>query len=158
MHLPRPCPACWLLCLLLLLPAAAAAQNPSDSDPPPPLLDLPARDPALFPSGAFNPSELMEPLCRKALAAASCKGQGSFNFVRRNGEVYIFTGFFAAAIQDFYCQVVERRLLLSSTGWGKTRLSVPFQVDGAASCVSAAVGLSMCDRSATVKVCRDQAK
>jgi hypothetical protein len=152
------------LCLGTILPAAAQDQAPdpgqaegpapAPDNTPPPLINLPPKDPVLFPPGTFDPDALMSRLCHKVLAQLTCKPEGLFNFIKETNGVYLFNAFYGSTTRDFYCQVVPReRILVSSTAWGSSRYTVPFTVDDKNRCAEAHIGLSMCDRSATIRVC-----
>lgn len=156
------------VCLCLIAPQPAAAQDQTPDQPDgqsadqgsaaatavPPLIDLPPKDPTLFPPGAFDPEDIMSRLCHKVLAQVTCKPEGEFNFIKATNGVYLFNAFYGSKTQDFYCQVVPReRVVISSTAWGSSRYTVPFTVDDKNRCAQAHIGLSMCDRAGSVRVC-----
>lgn len=149
------------LAALLFLAAPVQAQQP----PPPPgnMPDLPPDSPAKdlpivlpvpnFEESMFEPEGLLGCLCQKALGAVTCKPAYEYNLVRMVNSVYLFNSFYGSGPQDFYCHADGDHLLLSSTAWGKIRISVPIEVDKKNQCIKATVRSSMCDRVSTVNCC-----
>lgn len=153
-----------ILAALLFLPAPAVAQqqdtppdrgNLPDLPPDSPAKDLPIVLPVPnFEETMFDPTSLYGDFCQKALAAVSCKKPFEFNFVRETNGVFLFNSFYGSAPHDFYCHPVDQdHLLLSSSAWGKIRITVPMEVDKKNQCIKARVHSSMCDRTSTVSSC-----
>ncbi|EPR43606.1 hypothetical protein dsx2_2223 [Desulfovibrio sp. X2] len=99
---------------------------------------------------AFDTGQVMGCLCQKALAAVTCKKVADYNLVRTVGTAYLFNSFYASSSEDFYCVAQPDSLVLSSTAWGRLRVTVPYAVDKKARTVSATVAGTMCDK--TVKI------
>lgn len=157
---------------LCLAPRPAQAQEPMprlESDAFAPSPSQQGGDAFLFGLSLFDPAPLMEELSRKILAAATCKPESNYNFVReqeptlpksRQGRpkerVLIFSGFYGASNTQFYCQTDDKRVSISSEAWGSKRITVPYEQDQEKRCLTATVYTDACGGSRTVRVCDEQ--
>lgn len=153
------------LCLALGAPAAAQDQNATAGEanattprppgaPQTPLtpLDLPLPN---LEEDSFEPVALTECLCQKALAGVTCKDPSDYSLIRTVEAAYKYNSFYGSGPEDFYCQALNGRLILSSTAWGKIRISVPFETDDENHCVSATTGRMMCDTARRITCCEE---
>lgn len=160
---------------LCLSPCPAQAQDPLprlEGDAFAPSPGLQEGDAFLFGLSLFDPTPLMEELSRKILAAATCKPESNYNFVReqepalpksrqsaqgRSKErVLIFSGFYGASNAQFYCQTDDKRVSISSEAWGSKRITVPYEQNQEKRCLTATVYTDACGGSRTVRVCDEQ--
>jgi len=158
-----------ILAAFLLLTPPASAQQPEKAPDRGNLPDLPPDSPAKdlpivlpvpdFEESMFDPTGLYGDFCQKALAAVSCKKPFEFNFVREVNGVYLYNSFYGSSPHDFYCFPEEGdHLLLSSSAWGKIRITVPVQVDKKNQCLRASVRSYMCERATAVSSCAKKRK
>ncbi|WP_027367134.1 hypothetical protein [Desulfocurvibacter africanus] len=160
---------------LCFAPCQGQAQEPLprlEGDPFAPSQTLQGTDPFLFDINLFDSAQHMEELCRQALAAATCKPEGNYNFVReqeptplksRQGvkartkeRVLVFSGFYGASNAQFYCQTDDRRISISSEAWGSKRITVPYEQDQEKRCLKATVSTEACGGSKALRVCDEQ--
>ncbi|WP_029898178.1 hypothetical protein [Desulfohalovibrio reitneri] len=132
-----------------------ATQGNATAPGPGSLAPLPMQQPPRIRDGEppFSPEKLLRCLSQKALAAVTCKTPPDYNFVREVNDVYVFSAFYASDTHDFYSYAAEGRLMLSSSAWGKTRITVPFEVRKEARCLTATIGKTMCGTAMTVRCC-----
>jgi len=125
----------------------------------------------------FDPTPLMECLCRKALASTTCKPEENFNFVgetepaqdrsqqrrsRARGadkpqtRVLTFSGFYGTGDTQFFCQDDGQRLILSSQAWPSRRITVPYTVDGDSQCVRATMHSPACGEPQEIDCCLEK--
>lgn len=179
-----------VLCLLAAMTlgsAPALAQEPSQAPEPTPIQESagpflptadpfaprsPENDPFSLGFAPFDAAPLMEDLCRKALAAATCKPATNYNFIQEQdlgqgkgkrraqdvpqGRVLVFSGFYGAKDAQFFCQVDDRRIIISSEAWGAKRITVPYAVDQAGRCVSASLRMEGCGSGNDLRICEEQ--
>ncbi len=168
-----------LAAALCLAPGLGQAQefSPPPGDTPfAPSPALQGSDPFLFGINLFDPAPLMEELCRQALAAATCKPEGNYNFVREQEQtplkpkpgtqaraaarpkerILVFSGFYGSSNVLFYCQTDDRRVSISSDAWGSKRITVPYEQDQEKRCLKAVVSTEACGGRKTVRVCEQQ--
>lgn len=161
------------LTLLLLGTCAMAQENGQQATPLPPLPpasettpgqntddipELPSLGtgaiPPDFGTPPFEPDQTIECLCKRLLAAVSCKEPADYNFVGEQAGVLIFNSFYATGYEDFYCRADDKnRIVLGSPAWNAKRLSFGYSTDPQTRCLSAEVSRSFCNRPQTVSCC-----
>lgn len=160
-----------VLCLALLVLASApllaaepaARPDPSHPDALPDLIIPPNpfdKDGGANPGGAHPSAKAadshLQCLGRKALAAATCKSEGDFNFLRQVDKVYVYSAFFGATDSMFYCDASnDSSLILSGKPWGSKRITATVHTDPKTGCAQASVAKSLCGTAVTVSCCKD---
>lgn len=138
-------------------------------------LQMGASDPFSLGLVPFDPAGLMDGFCRAALAATTCKSPEKYNFVDelkqdqdrnarrapareqdKKDRVLVFSGFYGASYAQFYCQIADKRVILSSPAWGSKRISVPHAVDEEKRCLTANVRVEACGGSKAIEICEEQ--
>lgn len=105
------------------------------------------------PAQAADQEIALRCVLREVLASLTCKPPSEFRFVGRRDEVYVFNTYYAAKFTEFYCQVFDRDVVVTSKAWqgnmGSARLSF------AASCINASVNSPWqeCQMPKTVQCC-----
>lgn len=83
------------------------------------------------PARAVDNEAVMRCVLREILSALTCKPTRDFRFVGKRDEVYVFNTHYAAQFTEFYCQVFDKDVVVTSKTWhgkmGSARLNYEVQ-------------------------------
>ncbi|GFK93374.1 hypothetical protein NNJEOMEG_01206 [Fundidesulfovibrio magnetotacticus] len=92
-----------------------------------------------LPASSVDNEAVMRCLLREVLAVLTCKSVDDFRFVGKRDEVYVFNAFFAAKNTEFYCQVFDRDVVVTSRAWEGHMGSARITYESQPGCLSASV-------------------
>lgn len=91
------------------------------------------------PVNAIDNEAVMRCLLREVLAALTCKTPDDFRFVGKRDEVYVFNAHYAAKFTEFYCQVFDRDVVVTSKAWQGNMGSARINYESQPGCMTATV-------------------
>jgi len=123
------------------------------------LLLLAALLTSAVPATAADEEAVIRCLLREVLSSLTCKPADEFRFVGKRDEVFVFNVHFAARNTEFYCQVFDRDVVVTSKAWeghmGSARITFESPQPG---CISASVDapVTECRSPRVVQCCGTQ--
>ncbi|MBI4803605.1 MAG: hypothetical protein HY795_00035 [Desulfovibrio sp.] len=110
---------------------------------------------AVGPAHAIDNEAVMRCLLREVLATLTCKTIDEFRFVGKRDEVYVFNSYYAAKFTEFYCQVFDKDVVITSKAWQGNMGSARIRYESQPGCISASVNSpwSECRMPKTVQCC-----
>jgi len=107
------------------------------------------------PARAIDEEAVMRCLMREILASLTCKSVDDFRFVGRRDEVYVFNTHYAAKFTEFYCQVFDKDVVVTSRAWQGKMASARIKYESQPGCISATVNSpwSECRAPRVVQCC-----
>lgn len=94
----------------------------------------------LLPGGqarAIDQDMVLRCVLAEALAALTCKQVNEFRFVGKRDDVYVYNAHYAAKFTEFYCQVFDRDVVITSKSWNGNMASVRLNFDAQPGCIVA---------------------
>jgi hypothetical protein len=91
------------------------------------------------PANAVDNEAVMRCILREILASATCKSVDEFRLVGKRDEVYVFNTHYAAKFTEFYCQVFDKDVVITSKAWEGNMASARLRFESRPGCVSATV-------------------
>lgn len=95
---------------------------------------------------------------REVVATLTCKAVSDIRLIGQRDEVYVFNTYFGSHFTEFYCQVFDKDVVVTSKSWkgnmGSARLNYEIQPG----CITATVNSpwTECHVSQTVQCCSAQ--
>ncbi|GAB6038101.1 hypothetical protein JCM15519_26600 [Fundidesulfovibrio butyratiphilus] len=92
---------------------------------------------------------------REILASLTCKKPSEFRYVGRRDEVYVFNTHYGAVFAEFYCQVFDKDVIVTSKAWQGHMASARLNFEVAPGCITATVNSPWddCQAPSTVQCC-----
>jgi len=98
---------------------------------------------ALFtarPANAVDNEAVTRCILREILASLTCKSVDEFRLVGKRDEVYVFNTHYAAKFTEFYCQVFDKDVIVTSKAWEGNMASARLRFESSQpGCMSATV-------------------
>jgi hypothetical protein len=91
------------------------------------------------PARAIDDEAVMRCLLREILASLTCKSPDEFRFVGKRDEVYVFNAHYAAKFTEFFCQVFDRDVVVTSKAWQGNMGSARIKFESQPGCLQATV-------------------
>jgi len=91
------------------------------------------------PARAIDEEAVMRCLLQEILASMTCKPSSQFRFVGKRDEVYVFNTYYAAVYSEFYCQVFDKDVVVTSKSWKGQMASARLKFDSQPGCIQATV-------------------
>ena len=88
---------------------------------------------------AMDQEMVLRCVLAEALAALTCKHVNEFRFVGRRADVYVFNAHYAAKFTEFYCQVFDKDVVITSKAWQGNMASLRLNFDAQPGCIIASV-------------------
>ena len=91
------------------------------------------------PARAADQEAVLRCVLREILASLTCKGVDEFRFVGKRDEVYVFNTHYAAKFTEFYVQVFDRDVVVTSRAWQGNMASARLTYESQPGCIQASV-------------------
>ena len=110
---------------------------------------------AASPAHAIDNEAVMRCLLQEILATLTCKTTNEFRFVGKRDEVYVFNAHYSAKFTEFYCQVFDKDVVVTSKAWQGNMGSARLKYESQPGCISATVNSpsAECRMPQTVQCC-----
>lgn len=110
---------------------------------------------AQFPARAADQDIVLRCVLQEILATLTCKSERSFRFVGKRDDVYVFNTHYAAQFTEFYCQVFDKDVVVTSKTWHGKMASARLNYDVKPGCITATVNSPEleCNLSNVVQCC-----
>lgn len=107
------------------------------------------------PTPAADQEVVLRCVLREILASLTCKSVDDFRFVGKRDEVYVFNTHYAAKFTEFYCQVFDRDVVVTSKAWQGKMASARLTYESQPGCIQASVNSpwSECRSPRVVQCC-----
>ena len=94
---------------------------------------------AVGPAHAIDNEAVMRCILQEILSSLTCKPTRDFRFVGKRDEVYVFNAHFAAQFTEFYCQVFDKDVVVTSKAWQGKMGSARLNFETQPGCITATV-------------------
>lgn len=110
---------------------------------------------ASHPARAADSEAVVRCVLQEILSALTCKKTSEFRFMGRRDEVYVFNTHYAAKFTEFYCQIFDRDVIITSKAWQGNMASARLNFEVNPGCITATVNSPWeeCRKPATVQCC-----
>jgi hypothetical protein len=144
---------CLALLTALLAPGLAMAQAQVQSQIQAP--DQPQSQPQ--PQAPDN-EPVIRCLLQQVLSTLTCKPLHEYHFVGKRDDVYVYNTYFGAHFTEFYCQIFDKDVTITSRAWLGKMASARLDYESVPGCISAKVNSppAECHVSDTVQCCGAQ--
>jgi hypothetical protein len=88
---------------------------------------------------AMDQDLVMRCILQEILSALTCKAQRDFRFVGKRNEVYVFNTHYGGEFAEFYCQVFDKDVVVTSKAWNGKMGSARLNYEAQPGCISATV-------------------
>jgi len=110
---------------------------------------------ASHPAPAADNEAVVRCILQEILSALTCKKTTEFRFMGKRDEVYVFNAHYAAQFTEFYCQIFDRDVIITSKAWKGNMASARLNYEVNPGCITATVNSPWeeCRQPATVQCC-----
>lgn len=107
------------------------------------------------PAQAADNEPVVRCILQEILSTLTCKKTTEFRFVGKRDEVYVFNAHYAAQFAEFYCQIFDRDVVITSKAWGGNMASARLNFEVNPGCITATVNSPWdeCHKPNTVQCC-----
>uniref|UniRef100_A0A7C4EJX7 Uncharacterized protein n=1 Tax=Fundidesulfovibrio putealis TaxID=270496 RepID=A0A7C4EJX7_9BACT len=107
------------------------------------------------PARAADQEVVLRCVMQEVLAVLTCKSPSEFRFVGTRDDVLVFNTYYAAKFTEFYCQVFDRDVVVTSRAWQGNMASARLNYEVQPGCIVATVNApwAECRKSASVQCC-----
>jgi hypothetical protein len=88
---------------------------------------------------AMNEELVMRCALAEILSSLTCKAPGEFRFVGKRDEVYVFNTHYGGQFAEFYCQIFDKDVVITSKAWNGKMGSARLNYETQPGCITATV-------------------
>ncbi len=110
---------------------------------------------ASHPARSADNEAVVRCILQEILSNLTCKKTSEFRFMGKRDEVYVFNTHYGAKFAEFYCQIFDRDVIVTSKAWQGNMASARLDFEINPGCITATVNSPWeeCHRSSTVQCC-----